>query len=365
MRCSITGFGRLFQAREKMLAFIMLAVIQVSLGTTYKLAAQTGKKRFAFSTTSAVAIAEILKFCLSSFFIILECLRESRAEAVEDICISDVLHRPRHAVFAIAMQAQKLSRAFHRSFSCLSWPVVRNLQVLAFLYAFNNQMSLYHMVYADPGTAFLFKSGATLLVALIQRVTLGKTNSDIQWVALCIQMCGVIVVQYNPCKQQTVYDPWVYMMLAFSVLITTTCTVWNEYAVKHYQVQLNVQNLVLYAGGICMNTAAFFYLPNPNSDTPDIGFFDGYDTWAARGVVATNAVIGLAITAVYKYADAITKQLATDTSTVSLMAISITFFGFPGSIVTWAGVVIVLAAVHLYLRAQAYVLKDSEGKKTS
>eukprot|EP00971_Amphidinium_carterae_P182189 3615649-Amphidinium_carterae.1 len=330
----------------------MLVIIQISIGTVYKTASRTGSKRFAFSTTSAVAIAEMVKFCLSLLFLIVECAGKGAGERVQDISCSRTLR------FGAALYVQKLVLALHDAFACLSWKVVRNLQVMAFLYAFNNQLSLYVSMYADPGTVFLFKSGATLLVALTQRITLGRTNTDIQWAALCIQTCGVIVVQYNPCKQQTVHDPFVYLLLSVTVLVTTTCTVWNEYAVKQYQVPLNLQNMVLYTGGIFMNTAAFIWLPNPNSDQPNIGFFDGYTSWSARGVVGTNAVVGMAITAVYKHADAMTKQLATDTSTVSLMAISIAFFNFPGSVVTWAGVATVLFAVHLYLRAQAYVLKD-------
>merc|ERR1711957_948445 len=78
------------------------------------------------------------------------------------------------------------------------------------------------------------------------------------------------------------------------------------------------------------------------------GFFDGYHNPWAVGVVFANAVIGLAITAVYKYANAVTKCIASDVSAVLLCIISAIFFGLESSITMWCGVLVVCFAVHLY-----------------
>merc|ERR1712178_132748 len=80
----------------------------------------------------------------------------------------------------------------------------------------------------------------------------------------------------------------------------------------------------------------------------DIGFFDGYSNPLAVGVVVANGLIGLAMTAVYKYADAITKCIASDLTAVVLCIISSIFFELRATITMWCGVIVVCFAVHLY-----------------
>merc|ERR1712113_1027238 len=80
-------------------------------------------------------------------------------------------------------------------------------------------------------------------------------------------------------------------------------------------------------------------------------FFDGYDNPLAIGVVFANSVIGLAITAVYKYADAVIKCIASDITAVTLCMFSVFLFGLNSSITLWCGVSVVCFAVHLYASA--------------
>merc|ERR1719253_2500619 len=100
-----------------------------------------------------------------------------------------------------------------------------------------------------------------------------------------------------------------------------------------------------------MNLAAFLFVPSPNSKQASLGFFDGYSNPSALAVVLANALIGLAITAVYKYADAITKCIAQDITAVILCIISSFFFGLRASLSTWCGVFVVTFAVYLYMEA--------------
>lgn len=128
--------------------------------------------------------------------------------------------------------------------------------------------------------------------------------------------------------------------MAVSAVLTATCAVRNEYLVKNYKIQLNVQNAVLYAVGSTLNICAFKYIPNPNNKQSDIGFFDGYSNPLAVGVVCINGVIGLAVTAVYKYADAITKCIASDITAVILCILSTIFFELEASITMWCGIIV-------------------------
>merc|ERR1719321_2582206 len=101
-----------------------------------------------------------------------------------------------------------------------------------------------------------------------------------------------------------------------------------------------------------MNLAAFFLLPNPNSSEASIdGFLDGYDNPLAVAVVVANAIIGLAVTMVYKYADAVVKCIAGNITSVLLLVYSAIFLKVEISLVMWMGVFVVAFGVNLYVEA--------------
>lgn len=311
-------------SRNKVLATLGLVAVSTTMGVLYKVSQAVGGG-FKYSTTSAVCIAEMMKFSMSTSFHV---------------------HDPSHH-----NSQSKLASAAESAKSQLSLEVVQHIWVLSFLYTLNNQISFYVYMLADPGTIFLFKAGSTMIVATIQCFCVGKAFTTEQWKAMFLQGVGMVVVQYNPCKNTGRYGPLAYTLMAFSTILTALTAVRNEYLVKNYKVALNVQNAVLYSGGFLMNLFAFFVLPNPNSTQGKIGFFEGYGNPLAVGVVFANAVIGLAITAVYKYADAVTKCIASDITAVLLCIISSIFFELKASVTMWCGVVVVCFAVHMYTSA--------------
>lgn len=327
---------QLAELRIKGLAFAGLVAIQTTIGITYKIAAAggAGGSKFAFSTTSAITMSEFVKLSLSSCFHLVAQWRTDSVGTEHSPALSVIVQRAASAAYA---QLDKTS-AMH-------------ILLLSFLYTVNNQLSLYIYILADPGSIYLFKAGSTLFVAVLQFLLLGRSLLGLQWVALMLQLLGIIVVQYNPCKGVSILPQRAYFLLAISVLITGITSVRNEYLVKNYKIDLNVQNAILYGGGFAMNLFSFFCLPNPNDSKAGIGFFEGYDTLSAKGVVVTNAFIGLAITLVYKYADAVVKMIATDCTTMILMIFSAVVLNFPSTPLTWGGVCVTLLAIHIYAEA--------------
>jgi hypothetical protein len=215
---------------------------------------------------------------------------------------------------------------------------------LAFMYCFNNQLHFYLMTFIDPGTFFLSKAGATLIVASLQFTLLNRFFSGFQWRAMACQVLGVVMVQFDPVKVSFEYALPAYLLLMISVLITALCTVQNEHLLKTYKVGINVQNFLLYAFGVVFNFIGY-QMPNPYSTSHS--FFDGYDRFTAVATIVCNAFLGLAITAVYKYADAVTKTMATDATSVILVVVSVIFFDFSGRFFVWVGTAITLTAIHL------------------
>mmetsp|Transcript_59998 Transcript_59998/g.119054 ORF Transcript_59998/g.119054 Transcript_59998/m.119054 type:complete len:380 (+) Transcript_59998:172-1311(+) len=310
--------------KTKVLAGAGLVCVQVLVGTLYKVSQKTGG--FAFSTTSAIAMAEMAKLMLSLSF-----------------HFSDKSHHEEGT--------SKLKTGWVVARDSISKGAVFHILVLSFLYTLNNQVNFYLYKLVDPGTIYLFKTASTIIVATTQCLCVGKRFSGEQWKAMYLQGMGMVIVQYDSCKGAGLYAPFAYVLLGMTIVMTATCAVRNEYLVKNYSVPLHIQNAVLYLGGSLMNIAAFLFLPNPNSKQANIGFFEGYDNPLAIGVVAINAVIGIAITMVYKYADAITKCIAGDLTAVILCIVSSFFFHLKTSLTTWCGVQVVCFAVHLYLSA--------------
>lgn len=313
-------------ARVKLLAGAGMVAISTTMGVLYKVS-QAATGGFHYSTTSAITLAEFAKLLMSWSFHAIDIRRSNPDKGWSEVWVS--------------IRDQ------------LSLGAIGHIWLLSFLYASNNQLSFYAYTMADPGTIFLFKSASTLIVAAIQCSFAGKGFSGEQWRAMGLQACGMLIVQYDPCQSRPLYSLTAYACMAISTAITAVSAARNEYLVKNYKIGLNVQNMVLYAGGVWMNLFAFVFLPNPNSKQADLGFFEGYDNPLAISVVLANAVIGLVITAVYKYADAIVKCIAADVTSVLLCIISVMFFGLQSSLIRWCGVSVVCFAVHMYTVASS------------
>lgn len=295
--------------RTKILAGAGMVCISTTVGILYK-ASQAASGGFKYSTTGAICMAEFVKLAMSASF---------------------------HLFDKSHGQSLQVTKAISNAKEQLSFYAFRHIYFLAILYMINNQLSFYIYTMVDPGTVFLFKAASTMIVAAVQCTFAGKKFTWEQWKAMMLQACGMITVQYDPCKGAGVYSPFAYGCLCLSTAITAISAARNEFLVKNFQITLNVQNAVLYSGGVIFNLLAFLLLPNPNSKNANIGFFEGYDLLAI-GVVCSNALIGIVITAVYKYADAVVKCIASDITAVLLIILSSFFFGLHSSLTMWCGV---------------------------
>ena len=133
-------------------------------------------------------------------------------------------------------------------------------------------------------------------------------------------------------------------MMAFATTLTAVTSVWNQKVVKGFAVPMNLQNAILYSFGSLFAVLSFVVLPEP---VPK-GFLEGYTPLACL-LVLFQAFHGLAVTLVYKYADAIVKNFANATVMALLVAISAAFFGLSVNVHSWLGIGIILCGTHLYM----------------
>jgi hypothetical protein len=112
---------------------------------------------------------------------------------------------------------------------------------------------------------------------------------------------------------------------------------------------MHVMNMSLYSTGAAINLLLHVITRIVKPGEP--GFFSGYGQPGAVLVILSNVLIGLVMTAVYKYADAIIKCFATAMSTAILLYISPILFGVQMSFLVLPGTTVVFIATWLYMEA--------------
>ncbi|XMA07251.1 hypothetical protein WAI453_000042 [Rhynchosporium graminicola] len=384
------------------LSALCLVIIQVGIGCIMR-SSQTGGQ-YTFSTSSSVTISEFFKFLISSALICRSAMEEKRARNGNDGLGGHELVRGEEGgeVIEIGMMEEErqegngkqdgfldaggyrgsgsgsgsergdderllfggasekgcgseyrrtsLLGAYVKSLRAVSVENRYGFAKLALLYALINNTIFVAYKLADPGTIALVRSGVIFITALIMVLALRADISKIQWTAIVIQLCGLATTQYTP-ETGTSYSLSTYIVLLFQVFVSSVAGVYNQSLLKDDKVSLHAQNAVLYGCGIVINGVVHLTLSFLTNDEP--GFFVGYNNSAAYLVIVSNVFIGLAITAVYKYANAVIKCLATAVATGILLYISPILFGTTMAPLIIPGGLIVFITSWLYMECPA------------
>ncbi|KAJ3095452.1 hypothetical protein HDU97_006908 [Phlyctochytrium planicorne] len=369
------GKGLIASVGRSILAFLALVCIQVSIGILYKFAGASGK--YNFSAASSLTISEFVKLLLSYFLLVatidptapsvVKLSLPSRHKSTEKLY--DELSNEEPLGVTSSQSLEFGGRAVQKLTLSLRWytanAILWNSAVpsaflpiagLAALYAFNNHFGFWLFLMIDPGTIALVKSASTFISAYILWTIFGRTTNRLQWLAIILQGIGIVTSQYNPCTGGTVHPIGSYALLFISVSITAMTGCINDHITKTMKIPLHAINVYLYSCGFVMNLLAYNFTraSNPTS----VGFFEGYDSIAIM-VVFFNCIIGLVITAVYKYADAVIKTMAQTISTGILLVLSAFLFSSPLGVLQGCGVAIIFISVYQYFVCSSGPLLDA------
>jgi len=228
---------------------------------------------------------------------------------------------------------------------------------LAMLYTINNQLTFLCFEVSDPGSYALGKSVAPYLCALMLRMSGDKINT-LQWCCIVLQCSGIAITQYDPCKNMGYLSTRAYALIGTSTCITAVSSVWNQKVVKGFDVPVNLQNAILYVFGSLIAIASYALgAMRPTKGPREIGFFEGYNFLACM-LVLWQAFHGLAVTLVYKYADAIVKNFANSSVMAILVVISVYFFHLASNLDSWLGVLSVLVTTYVYMNIAIKLPKE-------
>ena len=288
-------------------SFLVLTVVQAGAITLFRICQTSGA--YEFSPASSVALTEVCKLGL-----------------------------------AVTLHAKHVHETGAQPLANLSPRIVLHYFGLALCYTVNNQLTFYCLQMVDPGSFALGKSLAPYLVALLLRAT-GQALNELQWVCILLQCICLAITQYNACKEAPLLQPAAYAMLGVAVAITSISSVWNQKVVKGFDVPVNLQNALLYIFGTVIALASYALVPDPAHPH---GFFHGYGLLATF-LVLFQAFHGLAVTLVYKYADAIVKNFANSAVMAILVVVSAYAFGAEATLTSYLGVAGVLVTTYAYM----------------
>ncbi|KID96988.1 UDP-galactose transporter, partial [Metarhizium majus ARSEF 297] len=330
-----------------------LVLIQVGIGIVLK-AAQTDN-HYAFSPSSSVAISEFLKMLLAIGFFYREWaarVAENAGRAYLPVSASDdsvpltyEMERPleendkQGEMGDDALQKNELwvERSFLTAMRKeVSTDIAFGLGLLSLFYVLINNLVFVSYQVADPATISLTKSGVTCVTALVLMFTLNTKITGIQWLAIVLQVCGLLVTQYDP-TAGGVYSVEVYLLLIFQVFLSAVSGVVNQGLLQASNASLHASNIILYGSGAWSNLLCHVLMRSTKSDEP--GFFEGILLLASLAPLNPNDEAD---------ANAIVKCLATAIATAILIFLSPIFFGTTFNLLIVPGSIVVFGASWLY-----------------
>ncbi|KAI9322624.1 nucleotide-sugar transporter-domain-containing protein [Dichotomocladium elegans] len=289
-----------------------------------------GQEDQLYVPSTAVVMAEILKLLL--------CLAVLRHERSDRASLHEIFHNPREWL---------------------------KMAIPAGLYALQNNWLYVALSNLEAATFQITYQLKTLSTALFSIVLLHRTISRHQWTALLILMVGVTLVQLQPppssplAAQEHQRDKPQENPLLGLIAVLASCIssgfagCYFEKLLKSSDTSMWIRNIQLGVFALLCSIVAM--VANDGGKIRQGGLFQGYN-WLTWLVIANQALGGLVVAVVVKYADNISKAFATSVSIILSTSISFYFFEFQPSLFFVVGAIMVIFATVLYGRAPRYKL---------
>jgi UDP-sugar transporter A1/2/3 len=195
--------------------------------------------------------------------------------------------------------------------------------VPAFIFFINNNLVFVILTYIDAPTFQLLGQMKTLFTGLLFRIFLGRELTAHQYLAIWFLTCGTSISQVGSCTE-TKSSFIGFLLVVVSSLLSAFGGIFNEKLMKTKKGTIHWQNIQLYSWGILFNLVGVIL--HKRETLVEGRFFDGFNLWACV-VVLNNALNGLAISAILKYADNIARVYAHAIAMLVTMIISVLLFG--------------------------------------
>lgn len=230
----------------------------------------------------------------------------------------------------------------------------------AFVYFVNNNLIFVILAYVNSTTFQILSSLKTVFTGLLFRLILKRVLSDVQAVAILVLACGAAVSQFPVCTQQCnaetgeLEDSVSGMQAAVGGAVALcTCVlsafggVYSELLLKKDGAlhSIHLQNAILYSWGVLFNAVAL--LIRDRDAIASGGLLQGYAPIVGL-LILNNACVGLAISAILKFANNLVRVFAHTAAMLLTMVLETLFMGAPLSPQLCTSILIVSSSTYLY-----------------
>lgn len=224
--------------------------------------------------------------------------------------------------------------------------------VPALLYLCQNNLQYVAVKDLDAATFAVLYQAKILTTAVLSVMMLGKSLSGRQWFALFILFVGAALVAVSQARAKQESSDAQQKNIPAGVIAVLVATLFSGLAGVYFEkllkgstqslesrnLQLAIYSLIIGLGGLCASEG---------NKAVGFGFFDGYTpmVWCA---IFNNAVGGLLVAVIVKYADNIIKCFGTTVAIVLTVFVSSVFFGSSFGQTALLGTSCVIYSVFLY-----------------
>lgn len=223
------------------------------------------------------------------------------------------------------------------------------LSVPSLLYTVQNNLLYYALSHLDAATYLVGYQLKILTTAVFTVIMLGKSLSALQWFSLILLTIGVSMAQYTAKHNAQEHHN---TTAGFIAVIAAACTsgfsgVYFEKILKGSTTSLWMRNIQMGGSSIILGLMGVYAQDYKSVSTN--GFFYGY-TPTVWVVVLLQAIGGLVVAVVVKYADNILKGFAAAFSIITACIICYLFLDFKPTLLFLFGAVLVNLSIYIYDR---------------
>ena len=226
--------------------------------------------------------------------------------------------------------------------------------VPSFIYLIQNNLLYVAAEHLDVGTYQITYQLKILTTAIFAVLILKRTLIKTQWLSLVVLVLGVVLVQLSDAKETKANDGGQSReqnrLLGFGAALTACVLsglagIYFEKILKGSDVSVWMRNIQLSLLAIPLGVFVSFF--KHFHGIQEKGFFFGYDLFVIY-LITLNAMGGLLVAVVVKYADNILKGFATSLAIIITCVVSVFLFGFNISLQFTFGAAMVIGSIFMY-----------------
>mmetsp|Transcript_19543 Transcript_19543/g.23954 ORF Transcript_19543/g.23954 Transcript_19543/m.23954 type:complete len:401 (-) Transcript_19543:111-1313(-) len=227
---------------------------------------------------------------------------------------------------------------------------VLKLCVPSFLYTVQNNLLYLALTNLDAATYQVCYQLKILTTAIFSAFILGRRFSLLKWTSLMVLTVGVVIVENSGKEDSESDNSGQNRFLGLTAVLCAACTsgfsgVYFEKILKGSKTSLWIRNIQMGLPSIIISFLTVY--AHDAQEVASKGFFSGYNS-SVWMVIFVQAVGGLIVAIVVKYADNVLKVFASSFSIIISCFVSTIFFDFHPNLYFCLGASLVILSTVMY-----------------